>query len=261
MRPHAEKSFLPDYPRPSPDKRNVGLMHTSLDGSPGHDPYAPCAEPDLMAHGFDLWCLGHIHVPFERMDGPVLAVMPGIPQPRHFGERKGGTVTLVNMGESTPVFERCNVSKLGFSELALDLQECADQQDILRSLRDGFLATQVPHRDIAVRLTATSLRQGADFVSELAEEVLEGVEGVFLDKVTVMPPTQPPGNETDDLVRLMREEIAGDGFRQSALRQLEELRLAMPSEIVEELDDNALDTLLEEAVAGVMLALHAERTE
>ena len=63
---HVAKSFLPDYPRPVPGKRNVGLMHTSLDGAQGHDPYAPCAERDLMAYGYDLWCLGHIHAPFER---------------------------------------------------------------------------------------------------------------------------------------------------------------------------------------------------
>ena len=97
-------------------------------------PMHPAPERDLMAHGYDLWCLGHIHAPFERVDGPILAVMPGIPQPRHSGERNGGTVTFVSLGEGTPEFERRAIGHLGFSECALDLSACADQQEVLRSL-------------------------------------------------------------------------------------------------------------------------------
>lgn len=254
---HVAKSFLPEYPQPVPDKRNVGLMHTSLDGAPGHDPYAPCSERDLMAHGFDLWCLGHIHAPFERLDGPVLAIMPGIPQPRHFGERKGGTVTLVSLGDGTPEFERRAIGRLGFSECSLDLSACSDQQEVLRNLRDAFLAVQVPGRDMAVRLYATSDRHGADLVTELATEVLDSIDGVFLDKVKSAPLPSQPGTETDDLVRLMRDELVEEGFRQAALQELEELRLAMPSELMDELDDDSLDALLEEAIAEVSLTLHA----
>ncbi|MEO3415014.1 DNA repair exonuclease [Roseovarius sp. CAU 1744] len=254
---HVAKSFLPEYPQPVPDKRNVGLMHTSLDGAPGHDPYAPCSERDLMAHGFDLWCLGHIHAPFERLDGPVLAIMPGIPQPRHFGERKGGSVTLVSLGDGSPEVERRAIGRLGFSECSLDLSACSDQQEVLRNLRDTFLAVQVPGRDMAVRLYATSDRHGADLVTELATEVLDSIDGVFLDKVKSAPLPSQPGTETDDLVRLMRDELVEEGFRQAALQELEELRLAMPSEIMDELDEDSLDALLEEAIAEVSLTLHA----
>ena len=254
---HVSKSFLPDYPGPVPGKRNIGLMHTSLDGAPGHDPYAPCAERDLMAHGFDLWCLGHIHAPFERVDGPVLAVMPSIPQPRHFGERNGGTVTLVSLDEGAPEFERRAVGRLGFSECALDLSACSDQQEVLRNLRDGLLAAQVPKRDVAVRLNVTSDRYGTELVTELAGEVLDSIDGVFLDKVKSAPPLSQAGAETDDLVRLMREELVEEGFRQAALQKLEELRLVLPSGITDELSENNLDVLLEEAISEVSLKLHA----
>ena len=254
---HESKSFLPDYPGPVPGKRNIGLMHTSLDGAPGHDPYAPCAERDLMAHGFDLWCLGHIHAPFERVDGPVLAVMPSIPQPRHFGERNGGTVTLVSLDEGAPEFERRAVGRLGFSECALDLSACSDQQEVLRNLRDGLLAAQVPKRDVAVRLNVTSDRYGTELVTELAGEVLDSIDGVFLDKVKSAPPLSQAGAETDDLVRLMREELVEEGFRQAALQKLEELRLVLPSGITDELSENNLDVLLEEAISEVSLKLHA----
>lgn len=253
---HMSKSFLPDYPAPVPGKRNIGLMHTSLDGSPGHDPYAPCAEQDLIGHGFDLWCLGHIHAPFERVDGSVLAVMPGIPQPRHFGERHGGTVTMVSLGDGAPAYERRVVGRLSFSEASLDLSACSDQQEVLRKLRDGLKTTQVPGHDVAVRLNVTSDRYGTALIAELASEVLDSINGVFLDKVKSAPPISQVSAETDDLIRLMREELAEDGFRQAALQQLDELRLAMPSEITDEVAEDRLDALLEEAIAEISLTLH-----
>lgn len=253
---HMSKSFLPDYPAPVPGKRNIGLMHTSLDGSPGHDPYAPCAEQDLIGHGFDLWCLGHIHAPFERVDGSVLAVMPGIPQPRHFGERHGGSVTMVSLGDGAPAYERRVVGRLSFSEASLDLSACSDQQEVLRKLRDGLMSAQVPGHDVAVRLNVTSDRYGTALIAELASEVLDSINGVFLDKVKSAPPISQVSAKTDDLVRLMREELAEDGFRQAALQQLDELRLAMPSEITDEVAEDRLDALLEEAIAEISLTLH-----
>lgn len=254
---HVAKSFLPEYPRPVPGKRNVGLMHSSLDGAPGHDPYAPCAERDLMAHGFDLWCLGHIHAPFERRDGPVLAVMPGIPQPRHFGERSGGTVTLVTLGEGVPEFERRAIGHLGFCDCALDLSACSDQQEVLRRLREALMSVQQPGRDRAVRLRVTSDRYDTTLVTELAQEILEGIDGVFLDKVKSTPPPLNPGAVADDLLRLMQDELREDGFRQAALQQLEDLRLALPSDIMDALDEGELDALLADAIAEVSLSLHA----
>lgn len=77
--PHATESLLPRYPAPKPGVFNIGMMHTSLNGSPGHDNYAPCSVADLEAHGYDYWALGHIHRRAEHL-GRATIVMPGIPQ-------------------------------------------------------------------------------------------------------------------------------------------------------------------------------------
>lgn len=55
----------------------------------------------------------------------------------------------------------------------------------------------------------------------------------------------------------MQDELVEEGFRQAAIQELEELRLAMPSEIMDELNQDSLDALLEEAIAEVSLTLHA----
>ena len=94
---HAGESLLPRYPRPVPGRFNVGLMHTSLGGAEGHDPYAPCAEADLLAWGYEYWALGHIHRRSEHRAGGALAVMPGIPQGRHVREPGRGSATLVTL--------------------------------------------------------------------------------------------------------------------------------------------------------------------
>jgi len=253
---HVADSFLPDYPAPIAGKTNVGLMHTSLGGSPGHDPYAPCSEQDLLAHGYDLWCLGHIHVPFERTSGPVLAVMPGIPQPRHFGERFGGSVAIVTLGEGVPVLERRNVGHLRFMETLLDLTDCTDQSEILHLIDTALKDAQDPVRDTAVRLCVVTARHTADDLQALANELLENIDRVFIDKVKSLAPDKPTDDKPDDLLRLMREELQEAGFQQASAEVLEELRSALPSDIREALSEDMLDELLEDAINEVSLSLH-----
>ncbi len=258
---HVSKSFLPDYPAPVTGRKNVGLMHTSLDGSPGHDPYAPCSEQDLLAHGYDLWCLGHIHAPFERASGPVLAVMPGIPQPRHFGERTGGTVAIVELDDDTPNIERHHVGHLRFTECALDLSQSSDVQEVLSALRSALQGAQHHEHHTAVRLQVTTGHHTAETLTALANELLENIERVFIDKIKVAAPKQQVEAKADDLVRLMRAEFTEPGFQLATKEILEDLRNALPREIADELSEDALDDLLEEAIAEVTLSLHSGAAE
>ncbi|MEO9896281.1 MAG: DNA repair exonuclease [Paracoccaceae bacterium] len=250
---HLAKSLLPDYPEPVIGRTNVGLMHTSLGGSPGHDPYAPCSEQDLLAHGYDLWCLGHIHMPFERKSGSVLAVMPGIPQPRHFGERSGGSVAVVTLGDGIPQLERRDVGHLRFIETKLDLTEFSDQTEVLNKIDAALKAAQDPLFITAVRLQVTTARYTVDDLQALATELLESIDDVFLDKIKVLPPKNLTGDKVNDLARLMRAEVQEDGFRNAGAEMLDDLRNALPPSIRDELTEESLTELLNE----VSLSLHA----
>ena len=57
------ENLVEEYPAAIPGKFNLGMLHTSLTGKPGHDTYAPCSEMDLRGKGYDYWALGHIHQP------------------------------------------------------------------------------------------------------------------------------------------------------------------------------------------------------
>jgi exonuclease SbcD len=253
---HVADSFLPDYPAPVAGKLNIGLMHTSLGGSSGHDPYAPCAEADLMAHGYDLWCLGHIHLPFEASTGSALAVMPGIPQPRHFGERFGGSVTVVTLGEGPPAFERRVIGHLRFIEARLDLTDCVDQAEELQRIEVVLQDAKDPNRDTAVRLLITTANHTAEVLHALATELLEGISGVYIDKVTSIAPSVHSGEATNDLTRLMRDALQEDGVQQASLQVLAELRKVLPTELQDELAPTLLDELLQDAINEVTLTLH-----
>ena len=46
------------FPLPRPGLFNIGLLHTSANGRPGHEPYAPCTLEDLLSKGYDYWAPG-----------------------------------------------------------------------------------------------------------------------------------------------------------------------------------------------------------
>ncbi|MEM7530164.1 MAG: DNA repair exonuclease [Pseudomonadota bacterium] len=252
---HEENSLLPDYPAPVADRLNVGLMHTSLGGAVGHDPYAPCSEPDLMAHGYDLWCLGHIHAPSERHADGCLAVMPGIPQPRDFGERAGGSVTLVDLGPDGPRFERRAVARLVFREKHLDLDACETQQEVFTLMRDTLSALGQDGRAVAVRLIAATERFPEHALLDMAAEVLEDIDGVFIDKVRAAPPAGRLDPAIDDFVRLMREEMCRSAVRAAAEQIVRDIRAVLPADLQDDLATTDLDDLREDALAEVHLEI------
>ncbi len=258
---HVADSFLPDYPAPVAGRTNVGLMHTSLGGSPGHDPYAPCSEQDLFAHGYDIWCLGHIHMPFERTSGSMVAIMPGIPQPRHYGERFGGSVAVVTLGDGAPQVARRDVGHLRFVEAKLDLTECVDQSDVLDVIGAALKDAQDSVHVTAARLQVITARHTAEDIHALATELLEGIDRVFLDKVKASPPPNLNNDHVDDLSRLMREEAQEAGFQQASAEVLEELRGVLPPTVRDVLSADVLTELLDDAINEVSLSLHGMDVE
>ncbi len=73
------------YPPPVAGWLNVGVLHTALEGAPGHATYAPCTVADLARRGYDYWALGHVHRFAVHAESPWI-VHSGCLQGRHVNE-------------------------------------------------------------------------------------------------------------------------------------------------------------------------------
>jgi exonuclease SbcD len=73
------------YPDAEPGVINIGVLHTSLEGSSEHATYAPTSVAVLASKGYDAWCLGHIHEPTIVREQPLI-LYPGNIQGRHVKE-------------------------------------------------------------------------------------------------------------------------------------------------------------------------------
>lgn len=90
------------YPEARKDFFNIGMLHTALTGSEGHEPYAPCTLGTLHSKGYDVWALGHVHARRVFSEDPLI-LYPGNTQGRHARETgpKGCTIITVEDGVVT----------------------------------------------------------------------------------------------------------------------------------------------------------------
>jgi exonuclease SbcD len=99
-------TLVPNYPEPVEEMLNVGVLHTALKGSAGHEPYAPCSQWDLEQKRYQYWALGHVH---QRQaieptrEGDPWIVYPGNLQGRHPRESGSKGATLVTYEDTKVV--------------------------------------------------------------------------------------------------------------------------------------------------------------
>ncbi|UES41951.1 metallophosphoesterase family protein [Roseibium aggregatum] len=246
-KPHAPESLLEKYHRPTPDAVNIGIMHTSLAGAPGHDLYAPCKMSDLHGWGFDYWALGHIHTRTQHA-GDRIVIMPGMPQGRDINEAGEKTVTLVTVNDdrSLTVEERPS-SIAQFERVSIDMssaetwREAADLvEQKIAGARDR---TRSQHLVARLRLTGRTrlswqLRRDRDLLLAEAEQRAESMGNTWIEKIEIdtdAPESTPVGSATADPVLELGELIRGDIIHQHGVRQavqdlVKELRDDLPPE-------------------------------
>ncbi|MEB3100196.1 metallophosphoesterase family protein [Ferviditalea candida] len=136
---------------------NIGLLHTNVDGDPGHDNYAPCTKQELIRAGIDYWALGHIHSRRVLHDNPLI-VYPGNLQGRNIKETdaKGCFVVDVSDGGGTSLTFHA-VDDLRWFKEDVDIQGLESEQqlkDRIEQRMDGLLRSS-EGRPCIVRFTLT----------------------------------------------------------------------------------------------------------
>lgn len=125
-----------NYPEPIDNYFNIGLLHTSVDGREGHDPYAPCTVRELIAKGYNYWALGHVHKREIISETPYI-VFPGNIQGRHARESGSKGCTIVTLqGNDICEIEHRDLDVLRYSVCDVDVTGLIDQDHIIEKVID-----------------------------------------------------------------------------------------------------------------------------
>jgi exonuclease SbcD len=246
-KPHAPESLLPKYKRPAPDTVNIGIMHTSLAGAPGHDLYAPCAVADLHEWGFDYWALGHVHTRSQH-SGDRTVIMPGMPQGRDINEAGEKTVTLVTVADDKSItVEERPTSIAQFERIAVDLSTATDWRDAIEqveqavgAVRDSTRSDHLVGRLMIGGQTPLSwqLRRDRDLLLTEIEQRVEGLGKTWIEKIELST-SAPSQNQVSvgsadpvlELGALMKTDIIHqDAVREDIRNLVLELRDDLPAE-------------------------------
>lgn len=247
------------YPRALPGYVNVGLLHTSLNGRPGHEPYASCSLETLVDRGYDYWALGHIHEREVILREPFV-VFPGNLQGRHVRETgpKGATLVNVEAGRITEVQSR-SFDVVRWERLSIDASASRNVDDVVERVRAEFgnLSRTLDGRLLAVRVDvfgpspahAAIARRPDEFAQQVRAAAVEFSEAeVWVEQVRVrtLPALDLSAlRSRDDAIGSLAasfERLRADGSEHGQVaRDVEELIERLPPELRDGADGLLLD--------------------
>ncbi|MCC6156931.1 MAG: DNA repair exonuclease [Deltaproteobacteria bacterium] len=147
-------NIVASYPERRSGYVNIGVLHTSLAGSPDHEPYAPCGVEDLIAKGYDYWALGHVHARRIVRADPWI-VYPGNTQGRHAREtgEKGAMMVRVTDGRvAEPEFVALDAARWALVEV--DAAGCGDGETAIERVEAAAAGSidEAEGRPVALRI-------------------------------------------------------------------------------------------------------------
>ncbi|MBM1817632.1 metallophosphoesterase family protein [Pseudosulfitobacter pseudonitzschiae] len=236
---HAPDSLLGKFPAPVAGAVNIAMLHTSLVGAAGHDPYAPCTVAELAGMGFDYWALGHVHKRQVHGQAPWI-VMPGTPQGRDMGESGAKSASLLTLDDAGITVSEVPTSVITFLHHDIDVSE-HDHADRLRAhLREALAALAAAQpTDAILRLTltgATPLRwqllRDRDVWQETLGQMAQDTGMLWLEKLRIeVTDDHAPSDAsaTDALGQMMRDMLAEPGMMAALQEEFDALLAELPA--------------------------------
>ena len=272
------------YPTPHRGMFNLGLLHTSLNGAEGHDPYAPCTPAQLTDKEYDYWALGHIHLRGEHgVDGGAPIVFSGNVQGRHIREAGAKGCVIVDVdshNQTTRTFHELDVVRWELCNLDVTniqhVDDVMDQfqqwlQSKLCEIGDRTLVTRV--RLIGETDQHTNLhRQSRQIEASLRSMTITHGEGrTWLEKTavrTTAPKSQASEAELQGPFQSMAsvvDELRGsEELSEIIQKELGPLVRKLPVELLDRdsgfdfTDERVVRDLIESASADLQGRLQAE---
>lgn len=236
------------FPDPVEGLFNFGLLHTSADGRPGHERYAPCKPAELALRGYDYWALGHVHNREIVSEAPWV-VFSGSLQGRHARETGAKGFFLIEIESNvvasvTPV----DVDVVRWEVVTLDVTDATTIDDVTASfaeaaaqtlsLADGRLVAARVALHGATRAHATLVRDPDRLRAHLCEAAIEvadsrlWIERIQLKTSTPARVTPLVGRDesTTELVAVLRD-TDKEGELAALVEALTPLRAKLPIDL------------------------------
>jgi exonuclease SbcD len=174
---------------------NIGLLHTAVGGRPGHENYAPCRLPTLIAKGYDYWALGHVHHREVLCTEPHI-VFSGNLQGRHMRETgpKGASLVTVQNGRVASVEHRA-LDAVRWELVRADVTSAENGHDVVdlaRARLESALAA-AQERVLAARIVlegttaahATLIANREQYTSEIRLAANDLAGQIFIENIVV----------------------------------------------------------------------------
>lgn len=245
------------YPQGDPGLLNIGLLHTSLNGRPNHEPYAPCTIDALRSKGYQYWALGHVHQREELARDPWI-VFPGNLQGRYIRESgtKGCTLVSVADGHILTVEHR-ELDVLRWSVCRVELGSSDRTEYVVETVREIFERERrlADGRSLAIRLILEGttplhgrLHENVTHWQAEFRALAASLGDVWLEKIlfnTRMEQQAPEGLSDDSPQADLLKSVAALDFETPCLLDLipdlELLRSKLPAELLSDDDPFTLD--------------------
>lgn len=242
--------FIAGYPARREGWLNIGVLHTSLDGTRGHEGYAPCSVDDLRRFGYDYWALGHIHTA-EIVHRDPWIVFPGNLQGRSVRETgpKGAMRVTVEDGRVVDVTPLA-LDGARWAHLTIDSTGLVEESQVLAlvSERLAELHGQSEGRALAVRVTLTGatplhnrlLARREALQDDLRAAALHLAADCWIEQIKIKTtlPAQTavarPERDDIDVAALLAEGAQDPGLAAALAELTETIKAKLPRDLQDE---------------------------
>jgi len=264
------------YPAPITGLLDVGVLHTALDGRPGHDCYAPTSIETLAHRGYGYWALGHVHAAEgHQLDGTHI-VFPGNLCGRHIGEPgpKGACLVSYDGDTVTSVVHR-DLAPLRWEQVEPDLARASSLDEVLAEttqalvrLQESTSGAELVCARVVLRLEAalagSFLADGERCEAQLRADAEGDGDRLFLEHIRVRPLTRPDPEALDEAMSEVRAAFARLGSEDGAaeLAEIAEkvlgpLQHRFGTDVLDQLSALGITTLDEDALANLLAEAEA----
>ncbi|MEC1261705.1 DNA repair exonuclease [Bacillus swezeyi] len=154
---------------------HIGMIHGTLSGESGHDPYCPFSLQDVKNGEMDYWALGHIHKRQVISAEHPAVIYSGNTQSRHMKETGEKGCYLVKAREGELSFEFKAASDVLWETIDIDVSETRHLTDLINRIEDVFQSFRNKGKPVFIKavLTGEAPHYLADGASVMTEELLD----------------------------------------------------------------------------------------